>query len=102
MFESFSKAGKASFILGGQFGSEAKGAAAAYVATRSDANFNIATTNAGAQAGHTSIHDGVKKVVFHLPTFSLYRDCFTYLNAGSVIDPEVLLRELEENPRIVK
>lgn len=98
--------GKAAFLLGGQWGSEAKGAAAAWVANelaQTDHCFDIVTTNAGAQAGHTSIHDGIKRVVFHLPTASLisrtyFRDYgLMYLNAGSIIDPEGLEREIDEN-----
>lgn len=111
MLDQFAQPGKASFIVGGQWGSEAKGAAAAYLAKWHNDNnwnvpnlrtFDIATTNAGAQAGHTSTHDGRTKVVFHLPTYSLYRPCFTYLNAGSVIDPDILLRELDENPEVLR
>ena len=102
MLEYFARPGGASFIVGGQWGSEAKGAAAAHLAPKASCHkFTIATTNAGAQAGHTSVHDGVKRVVFHLPTYSLYRKCFTYLNAGSIIDPDVLLRELDENPSVL-
>lgn len=111
MLDHFKKQGKASFIMGGQFGSEGKGAAAAFTAVHLAARreaFDIVTTNAGAQAGHTSTHNGVTKVVFHLPTAALYPmqhpmglDTYSplvYLNAGSVIDPVGLLRELDENP----
>lgn len=101
MPEHFKKQGKASFLLGGQWGSEGKGAAAAFTALRCG-DFDIITTNAGAQAGHTSTHDGVTKVVFHLPTYALYRPVLTYLNAGSIIDPDGLLRELSENPGVVR
>lgn len=93
--------GKASFILGGQWGSEGKGAAAAWLAkTTAEAGkqFSIVTTNAGAQAGHTSIHDGKKRVVYHLPTAPLIAPgSVIYLNAGSVIDVKVLFQELEEH-----
>lgn len=98
--------GHATVLLGGQWGSEAKGSAAAWLAYRLAEQgrcFDIVTTNAGAQAGHTSIHQGVKRVVFHLPTASLIaKDHFreygmVYLNAGSIIDVEGLLREIEEN-----
>lgn len=101
MLGSFRKSGKASFLVGGQWGSEGKGAAAAFTALNCG-DFDIVTTNAGAQAGHTSTHDGVTKVVFHLPTYTLYRPAFTYLNAGSIIDPVGLLKELDENPQIIK
>lgn len=99
MVASLSCPSGASFILGGQWGSEGKGAAAAWLATQN--KFDIITTNAGAQAGHTSTHKGVTKVVFHLPTASLYTECMTYLNAGSIIDPEVLLKELSDNPNVL-
>ncbi len=100
------RAGHATILLGGQWGSEAKGSAAAWLAYKLAEKgkcFDIVTTNAGAQAGHTSIHQGVKRVVFHLPTASLiakdhFRDYgMVYLNAGSIIDPEGLVRELEDN-----
>lgn len=102
MLKNFLIPGKASFILGGQFGSEAKGAAAAWVGTQVD--FDILTTNASAQAGHTSIHDGKKRVVFHLPSAqfglspALHRP-IGYLNAGAAIDINVLRQELAEYGR---
>jgi len=98
--------GHVTVLLGGQWGSEAKGSAAAWLAyelSKNDKFFDIVSTNAGAQAGHTSVHQGVKRVVFHLPTASLiskdhFRDYgMIYLNAGSIIDPDGLVRELEEN-----
>jgi len=104
--ENFRSMGGASVILGGQWGSEGKGAAAAYVAhklSQTGEFFDIATTNAGAQAGHTSVHEGITRVVYHLPTVSLISNAITkrytslsYLNAGSIIDPEGLLKEIQE------
>lgn len=97
--------GKAAFIVGGQWGSEAKGCAAAWLASefnkRGECPYNVITTNAGAQAGHTSTHKGERRVVFHLPTVPLIVQAdkgryhgIVYLNAGSVIDPEGLKKEL--------
>ena len=113
MLEHFKKKGKASFLLGGQWGSEGKGAAAAFTAVHLAERremFDVVTTNAGAQAGHTSTHEGKTKVVFHLPTVALYPPMdahgiervqpLTYLNAGSIIDPIGLLKELDENPGV--
>lgn len=110
MLNNFKTRGRASFVLGGQWGSEGKGAAAASIAVqlaeRGEA-FDLITTNAGAQAGHTSTHGGVTRVVFHLPTAALIQQDYrrdalrsaaplmVYLNAGSIIDPVVLIRELE-------
>jgi len=101
----FIQKGKASFIVGGQWGSEAKGAAAGWLAetlVREKVPLSIVTTNAGAQAGHTSYFNGKKRVVFHLPTVPLImRDMgekmpLIYLNAGAVIDPDVLRMEIEQ------
>lgn len=99
--------GKASFLVGGQWGSEGKGAAAAWLAAHltkfTSEGFDIVTTNAGAQAGHTSTFAGEKRVVYHLPTYPLIARAagaefmpLSYLNAGSIIDPVVLLKEIEE------
>lgn len=112
MLEHFKKQGKASFIIGGQWGSCGKGAAAAFTAVHLAERremFDIVTCNSGAQAGHTSTHLGTTKVVFHLPTAALYPMHYNeqiakplvYLNAGSIIDPVGLLQELRENPHII-
>lgn len=98
--------GKSTVIVGGQYGSEAKGCATAWLAAtlgEKKRGFDIYTTNAGAQAGHTSIFRGKKRVVFHLPTAPLIAREFglglgtIYLNAGSIIDPVGLEKEVEEN-----
>lgn len=96
----------ASVLVGGQFGSEGKGAAAAYLAMKSKSCTSIATTNAGAQAGHTAIISGHKWVNFHLPTTGVIQgnggmsfrngDCASYINAGSIIDPASLAKELAD------
>lgn len=124
MLKDFLVPGKASFILGGGWGSEGKGAAAAWVASELNVpcqsckdgrlygqpctdcmntgyengggRFDVATTNAGCQSGHTSVHGNVTNVVFHLPTAPLIAPgSIGYLNAGAVIDLDVLTRELE-------
>lgn len=118
LFQEFCREGKADFIIGGQWGSEGKGAAAAALARRvcerstrqgdmpwSDSKryYDIMTTNAGAQAGHTSTHKGRERVVFHLPTAALIQHDIIgewptiYINAGAIIEPNVLLKELFDN-----
>lgn len=111
VMDGFNLPGTADFILGGQWGSEGKGAAAAHVAAAlgdEGRGYDVITTNAGAQAGHTSTHNGVNRVVFHLPTAALIQreyacqdprvqQPFVYLNAGSIIDPDGLKRELDQN-----
>lgn len=95
--------GRASVLVGGQFGSEGKGAIAAWLATQAD--FEVATTNAGAQAGHTTRYrDGRKFVCFHLPTHGVVQrhysnitsGCLSFINAGSIIDIEALKQELKD------
>lgn len=89
----YANPGKATVLFGGQFGSEGKGAIAAWIGNQD--TFEIATTNAGAQAGHTSInHKGDKFIAFHLPTIAVHQNCAAYLNAGSIIDEKVLLDEI--------
>ncbi len=95
----WSVSGLASVLVGGQFGSCGKGAISAWLATQG--GFDIATTNAGAQAGHTTRYkDGRKFVCFHLPTHGVVqRDsgCSSYINAGSIIDIEAFEQELVAN-----
>ena len=57
---------------------------------------NVATTNAGAQAGHTTQYlDGRKFICFHLPTIGVVQeDAICYINAGSIIDVDQLEAEL--------
>lgn len=104
---SFIRPGKVSFIVGGQWGSEGKGAAAAWSAVelaKQGSRFDIVTTGAGAQAGHTSVHAGRTRVVYHLPTAPLIaREVLgdggtIYLNAGAIIDPVAFEKELSETP----
>lgn len=103
--DKFCQNGKADVIVGGQFGSEGKGSAAAYLAKRlAEVNrfYNFYTVNFGAQAGHTSVHNGNKRVVFHLPTAALIaRDYgqqpLIYINGGAIIDVDVLMQELRDN-----
>lgn len=108
MLDCFRKKGKASFVTDGQWGSAGKGAAVAFMTThmaqRGEA-FDIITTNNGAQSGHTSVHGGVTRVQFHLPTAAVWNTAqpkmLTYLNGGAVIDPVILLRELDDNPHVL-
>jgi adenylosuccinate synthase len=94
----FVKPGKASVIFDGQFGSTGKGLAGAWVGEHNIIDW--ATTNASANAGHTSIIDGEAKVLFHIPSSYLtarqHCQCNIYINAGAIIDLDVLIQEIEE------
>lgn len=92
------KHGRASVLVDMQYGSTGKGLCAAYLAHMPENEVDIASTNAGPNAGHTTCYaNGRKFVTFHLPTFAVIQpECLVYLNAGSIIDPEMLLNECEE------
>lgn len=92
--------GGASAIVGGQFGSEAKGLAAGLVAEHCSPRWRsdvICTTNAGAQAGHTTVmENGNKFVCYHLPTVGVLQpETLIYLNPGSIIDVDLLISEVK-------
>lgn len=98
--------GKFNTVVGGQFGSCGKGCAAAWLAlqlAKQGKQYDICTSAAGVQSGHTSIHKGKRRVSFHLPTAPfIFQDehgefkGITYLNSGSVIHPESLEKELAD------
>lgn len=90
--------GKASVIFDGQFGSTGKGLAGAWVGEHNEIDW--CTTNASANAGHTSIIDGKPVVLFHIPSSFLtareHSDISIYINAGAIIDYDLLCREIDE------
>lgn len=96
--------GRASVLIDMQYGSTGKGLFAAFLAAMPDNAVDIASTNAGPNAGHTTCYapselhpQGHKFVTFHLPTFGvIQQDCMIFLNAGSIIDPDMLMVELTQ------
>lgn len=90
--------GKFSVMYDGQFGSTGKGLAGAWIGEHNDISW--CTTNASANAGHTSIIDGKPYVLFHIPSaFLTARElnyCRVFINKGAIIDLDVLIREIEE------
>lgn len=94
----FVKPGRASVIFDGQFGSTGKGLAGAWVGEHNQIDW--ATTNASANAGHTSIIDGEPVILFHIPstflTARLNGHPKIYINAGAIVNLDVLEREIEE------
>jgi adenylosuccinate synthase len=90
--------GKASVMYDGQFGSTGKGLAGAWIGEHNDINW--CTTNASANAGHTSIIDGKPVVLFHIPSsFLTAREnnyCRVFINKGAIIDLDILIKEVED------
>jgi adenylosuccinate synthase len=93
---------KAFFVVGGQAGSEAKGAAVAWLVQSGSMQFDAYVCNHGAQAGHTAYVNGRKIVTFHLPTGAVVDYLqngvakTVFLTAGAVIDPESFFKEIED------
>lgn len=83
----------ATIVAGGQFGSEGKGKVAAWLAPQ----FQHAVRTGGPNAGHTVVAAGRSIVLRHLPCAVVNPDAALYLGAGSIIDIDVLLREISEN-----
>lgn len=88
----------ASVLLDLQYGSTGKGLFAAYLAGLPVNEVDIATTNAAPNAGHTTCYaDGRKFITYHLPTFGVVqKNCIIFLNAGAIIDPDLLQVELTQ------
>lgn len=89
--------GKAAVLVDGQFGSTGKGLLAAYLAHQPNNFVDFAVTNASANAGHwTKYRDKEGFCCFHMPTFGVVQeDCTIYVNAGAIIHPGILLKELD-------
>ena len=88
-------------LVDGQFGSTGKGLAAAVLAESCAGIFDLVTSNAGPNSGHTSYHGDEKIVLQQLPTFGVISakcgsPVHMHMNAGSIIDKERLLWEAEQ------
>jgi len=79
-------------VVGGQYGSEGKGAVAAWLATHSQHDRLVAVRVAGPNAGHSVVDDqGRKFALRQLPASTVVRpDATIVLAAGSEIDLDVL------------
>jgi adenylosuccinate synthase len=94
MTEFFAK-GKFNCIIDGQFGSTGKGLYSGYMAKRD--TFDLAVTNAAPNAGHTYIDRERSFICFHLPVSGVLNEkSKIFLSAGSIIDPELLIKEITE------
>src|SRR2546428_11367128 len=79
-------------ILGCQFGDEGKGKVIDYLAEPADL---VVRSNGGANAGHTVLV-GEEKYAFHLvPSGILRPSTMNVIGNGVVVEPAVLLEELE-------
>jgi len=89
----FLKRGKFNMIVGAQAGSEAKGKLSAYLCEREDPILLVMT--ASPNAGHTAVIRGKKYVSYHLPIGSVACDARIVLGPASLINPDVLEKEIK-------
>ncbi|MBI5254862.1 MAG: adenylosuccinate synthetase [Burkholderiales bacterium] len=83
-----------SIVVGGQFGSEGKGKVACYLAETQRAS--VVVRVGGPNSGHTVVdRDGRRYVFRQLPTSAVLPGVTCVIAAGSYVDPEVLLQEIE-------
>lgn len=87
-------------VIDGQAGSCGKGKICGYLAQKD--NFSLSTNNWSSNAGHTYVKDnGEKIIVSHLPVAMLNPNCTLLLNAGCIITPEILFKEIRKYKKII-
>jgi len=79
-------------IIGMQWGDEGKGKIVDALAPSFDI---IIRYQGGANAGHTVITDKGKFIFHHIPSGILYPDKICIIGNGMVVDPEILLQEMD-------
>jgi adenylosuccinate synthase len=85
----------ATVVVGLQWGDEGKGKIVDLLGQESDV---VCRYNGGPNAGHTIVADGETYKLRHMPSGILWgKECV--IGAGCVVDPEVLIEELDEFER---
>ncbi|MBN1787112.1 MAG: adenylosuccinate synthase [Sedimentisphaerales bacterium] len=79
-------------VVGLQWGDEGKGKVVDILAEKSDV---VVRYGGGANAGHTVVVDGEKFALHLLPSGSVRKDTVCVISNGVVVDPEVLLTEID-------
>jgi adenylosuccinate synthase len=83
----------ATVIVGAQWGDEGKGKIVDLLAQSSDI---VCRYQGGPNAGHTIVRDGETFKLHHVPSGILYGDKICVVGAGCVVDPGLLVREIDE------
>ena len=81
-----------SMVIGTQWGDEGKGKIVDYLAEQADV---VVRSQGGNNAGHTVVVDDVAFVLRLLPSGILYDNKINVVGTGTVIDPKVILAEIE-------
>lgn len=85
----------ATVIVGGQFGSEGKGKASHFLALLRNAA--TAVRVGGSNSGHHVVSsDGKSYMLRQLPTAAVEPGTMAVIGAGSLVDPDILLDEIDE------
>jgi adenylosuccinate synthase len=82
----------ATVIVGAQWGDEGKGKIVDLLAQGSDV---VCRYQGGPNAGHTIVRDGETFALHHVPSGILYPGKVCVIGAGCVVDPALLVRELD-------
>jgi adenylosuccinate synthase len=82
----------ATVVLGAQWGDEGKGRVVDYFAESADF---VVRYQGGNNAGHTIVVGEEKLALSLIPSGILYPDCIPVIASGTVIDPAVLLAEMD-------
>jgi adenylosuccinate synthase len=79
-------------LVGGQWGDEGKGKVIDILASTTDM---VIRSQGGNNAGHTVVHDGVTHKFHLIPSGILFDTCTCVIGNGTVLDPKVLIEELD-------
>ena len=79
-------------IIGAQWGDEGKGKVVDLFTRQADI---IVRFQGGNNAGHTLVVDGKKTVLHLVPSGALHSDKLCIIGNGVVVDPEVLIEEIQ-------
>ena len=79
-------------LVGGQWGDEGKGKVIDILASQTDM---VIRSQGGNNAGHTVVHDGVTHKFHLIPSGILFPSCQCVIGNGTVLDPRVLMEEIE-------
>ena len=79
-------------VIGAQWGDEGKGKVVDILSADAEV---IVRFQGGNNAGHTLVVDGEKTVLHHIPSGILHPGKLCAISPGVVIDPEVILREID-------
>jgi len=80
-------------VIGAQWGDEGKGRIVDLIAEKVDI---VARYQGGNNAGHTIVIGDEKIILHHLPSGILRKDKLSVIGNGVVVDPKVLLNEINE------